>query len=459
MSYELASSEFDDVLEIIAPLAAGFADSGYQLYLVGGVVRDLIVGGHGALDDIDLTTDAHPKEIKRLLESVSQTLWAQGEKFGTIGAIVNGRDLEITTHRAETYDSESRKPEVVFGDDLETDLSRRDFTINAMAFSVVAKELLDPFGGLADLEARVLRTPDNPEISFIDDPLRMLRAARFIPRFELSVDPGLEKSVTKLGERLSIVSSERVHDELERLLGVEEPSLGFDFLERTGLLDFIVPGLDPGVRDLACVLASLSGSVLVRRAGLIVLLGVPDAGSWLRSLRYSTADRHLTIRLIEGANLILDSTSSAADIRRLVALVGVGHVGETMDLARNVAGVLDADSDAGGDAGTSLGIGSGSGSVGSGSVDSDSVGLPSRLAARVGGARSVFLELGMTENLANLTGPVSGGELIAELGLTPGPIVGQAVAMLAEHRLAHGPFDKSEAFDMTRTWLAEPKPD
>ncbi len=446
MSYPLASSEFDEVLEVVAPVAAGFADAGYQLYLVGGVVRDLIIGGHGALDDIDLTTDAHPKEIKRLLESVSQTLWAQGEKFGTIGAIVNGRDVEITTHRAETYDSESRKPEVVFGDDLETDLSRRDFTINAMAYSVIAKELHDPFGGMADLEARVLRTPGDPKISFIDDPLRMLRAARFIPRFELSVSPDLEKSVTKLGDRLSIVSSERVHDELERLLGVEEPGLGFDFLERTGLLDFIVPGLDPSVRDLACLLGSLSGSVLVRRAGLIALLDVPGASSWLRSLRYSTADRHLTIRLIEGVSLILGSTSSPADIRRLVALVGVGHVGETMDLARNMAGVLDADADAGGDAGLSRSAGARDGS-------------PSRLAARVGEARSVFLELGMTENLANLTGPVSGGELIAELGLTPGPIVGQAVAMLAEHRLAHGPFDKNEAFDLARSWLAETKPD
>jgi poly(A) polymerase len=282
----------------------------------------------------------------------------------------------------------------------------------------------------------------------------MLRAARFIPRFGLSVDPDLEKSVTKLGERLSIVSSERVHDELERLLGVQDPGLGFDFLERTGLLDFIVPGLDSNVRDLACVLASLSGSALVRRAGLIVLLGVPDAGGWLRSLRYSTADRHLTIRLIEGANLVLDSTSSAADIRRLVALVGVGHVGETMDLARNVAGVLDADADAGGDVGASRRARSGA--HGAGSYRDD----PSlRLAARVGEARSVFLELGMTENLANLTGPVSGGELIAELGLTPGPIVGQAVAMLAEHRLASGPFDKSEAFDLTRAWLSEHQPD
>ncbi len=454
MSYPLVSDEFDEVLEIVAPVAAGFADAGYQLYLVGGVVRDLIVGAHGALDDIDLTTDAHPKEIKRLLGSVSQTLWAQGEKFGTIGAIVNGRDLEITTHRAETYDSESRKPEVVFGDDLETDLSRRDFTINAMAYSVIGKELHDPFGGVTDLEKGVLRTPDDPGISFIDDPLRMLRAARFIPRFGLSVDPDLEKSVTKLGERLSIVSSERVHDELERLLGVQDPGLGFDFLERTGLLDFIVPGLDSDVRDLACVLASLSGSVLVRRAGLIALLGVPDAGSWLRSLRYSTADRHLTIRLIEGASLILDSTSSAADIRRLVALVGVGHVGETMDLARNVAGVLDADADAGGSVGASRRARSGA--YGDDSYRDEP---SSRLAARVGEARSVFLELGMTENLANLTGPVSGGELIAELGLTPGPIVGQAVAMLAEHRLANGPFDKSEAFDLARAWLSEHEPD
>ncbi len=419
-----------EVLEIVNPVSRHFADAGYQLYLVGGVVRDIALGAHGQFDDIDLTTDARPAEIKRLFKRVSSSLWTQGERFGTIGAIVNGRDLEITTHRAETYDPDSRKPKVVFGDDLKADLSRRDFSINAMAYSVITKELHDPFGGMADLERQRLRTPDDPEISFVDDPLRMLRAARFVPRFSLSVDPDLERAVVRLGERLSIVSAERVHDELERLLEVPDPSLGFDFLERTGLLDFIVPGLNPVTRPRACEAASRSNSVAVRRAGLLDSLGIEGAGSWLSKLRYSTVDRRLTLNLMRGAGSLLDSENSAADLRRLTCLVGIDHIDDALELAQNLA---------------SIGVANPSDS----SAQDGFVG-----GQRLAQARSILAELRRTEDLADLVSPVSGGELIEELGMRPGPLVGRAVAMLGEHRLSGGPFDKAEAFRLTREWLA-----
>lgn len=235
------------VVEETAPLAERFEGAGKRLYLVGGAVRDAIVGrpgGEGAADmDVDFTTDALPDEIEAIVRPVAGAVWTQGKRFGTIGCTVGGRRYEITTHRAEAYDPSSRKPEVAFGDDVEEDLSRRDFTVNAMALRLPALELVDPFDGLGDLAAGRLRTPLEPATSFTDDPLRMLRAARFVAGYGLEPEPALLEAIRQLASRLRIVSPERIRDELDKLLVLPDPEAGLWLVVRTGLADQFLPEL------------------------------------------------------------------------------------------------------------------------------------------------------------------------------------------------------------------------
>ena len=244
------------VLAELAPLAERFRTAGHRLYLVGGTVRDLFVGSGRNDFDLDLTTDARPPEIKRCLEGWADAIWTQGEKFGTIGAQVRNpagadRIYEITTLRAEAYTDDSRKPHVVFADEIEADLSRRDFTVNAMALELTADDgtpaLIDPFDGAVDLATRALRTPIGPDISFSDDPLRMLRAARFIAGYQLAPTEELVEAVREMAPRLEIVSAERIRDELDKLLVVDHPAAGLWFLVDTGLADQFLPEL-PAMR-------------------------------------------------------------------------------------------------------------------------------------------------------------------------------------------------------------------
>lgn len=229
-------------------LAAAFRGAGFSLYAVGGCVRDAFMSDARALDDIDYTTNARPDDIMRLIRPLCTATWDMGRAFGTIGGQLasTNRKVEITTFRSESYTDESRKPEVIFGDDLMVDLLRRDFTINAMAFDVIEPELIAPDGALSDLNARVLRTPTDPRVLFTDDPLRMLRAARFMSRFEFDVDPDVEASARELAERLRIVSPERIRVELDLLMMTQRPSLGLDFIVRTGLAEHFLPEL-PGL--------------------------------------------------------------------------------------------------------------------------------------------------------------------------------------------------------------------
>ena len=239
-------ARFAPVLQEMEPLASLFRQAGHRLYLVGGTVRDLLLGDEAKpLDqmDFDATTTATQDETKKLVAGIADAMWTQGERFGTIGLKVGERVYEITTHRAEAYSPESRKPDVVFAPDIETDLSRRDFTINAMALELTgdAPVLVDPYGGAADLMTRTLRTPLSPQESFSDDPLRMMRAARFIAQLQVVPEPGLTKAVTEMSERLSIVSMERVRNELDKLMVADKPSAGLWFLIDTGLVDSFFP--------------------------------------------------------------------------------------------------------------------------------------------------------------------------------------------------------------------------
>lgn len=245
----MVPERFAPVLAELDPLAQRFVAAGHSVFLVGGTVRDLLVGTERDEFDLDLTTDARPDAIKRCLDGWADAIWTQGERFGTIGAKKGDRTIEITTFRDEIYADDSRKPHVSYADDIETDLGRRDFTINAMALELGgdAPALVDPHGGAVDLMQRVLRTPLGPDISFSDDPLRMLRAARFIAGFELTPTDELVAAVRDMAPRMEIVSAERIRDEFDKLMVTDHPAAGLWFLHDTGLADQFLPEL-PAMR-------------------------------------------------------------------------------------------------------------------------------------------------------------------------------------------------------------------
>jgi len=230
---------------IVAKLARAFADAGHELAIVGGPVRDALLGH--ATHDLDFATDARADDILRIVRPISTAQWDIGREFGTIGARIAGEQVEITTYRADSYDGVTRKPTVEFGDTLEGDLARRDFTVNAMALRVPGRTLIDPSGGVEDLVVRRLRTPADPRVSFGDDPLRMLRAARFSAQLGFDVDPATVEAMTALRETLSIVSPERIQGELVRLLQTDDPVRGIRLLVDTGLMDQFLPEI-PALR-------------------------------------------------------------------------------------------------------------------------------------------------------------------------------------------------------------------
>ncbi|OBJ55128.1 CCA tRNA nucleotidyltransferase [Mycobacterium sp. 1423905.2] len=227
---------------VLSELGAAFDAAGQQLYLVGGSVRDALLGRLSP--DLDFTTDARPEQIQKILRPFADTLWDTGIEFGTIGAGKGDYRLEITTFRADTYDQVSRNPEVRFGDRLDDDLVRRDFTANAMAVRVTPSgpgEFLDPLDGLTALRARVLDTPASPEVSFGDDPLRMLRAARFVSQLGFHVAPRVRTAIEEMAPQLARISAERVAAELDKLLLGADPVAGIDLLVQTGMGDVVLP--------------------------------------------------------------------------------------------------------------------------------------------------------------------------------------------------------------------------
>ncbi len=226
---------------VIDELGSRFAAAGEELALVGGPVRDAMLGR--LQNDLDFTTSAPPETTERLLAGWVDAIWDMGRDFGTIGARIGTWQVEITTYRAETYDPSSRNPEVEYGDSLAGDLGRRDFTVNAMAVSVPGRDFEDPFGGLIDLANRTLRTPGRPEDSFSDDPLRMMRAARFAAQLGFTVAPEVVTAMTEMAGRIEIISAERVRDELVKLVCAPFPRLGLTLLVETGLAAYVLPEL------------------------------------------------------------------------------------------------------------------------------------------------------------------------------------------------------------------------
>ena len=439
-----------------------FAAAGRSLYLVGGSVRDaLFPGPAGTAEphDLDLTTDALPAETERLVRGWADDIWTQGEKYGTIGCRKGDQVYEITTHRAEVYVPESRKPEVTFGDDVVVDLSRRDFTINALALRLPDMELIDPFDGLGDLAAGRLRTPLDPEISFGDDPLRMLRAARFAARFSLEPDPALTAAVERMHGRLSIVSAERIRDELDKIVLVDVPSVALWFVVRTGLAgDFLpeLPGLaleqDPIHRHkdvLAHTLAVVdktSPNRLLRLAALFHDVGKPrtraitDGGvsfhhhevvgarmtrTRMEALRYSAADVDTVVRLVElhlrFHTYRLGWTDKA--VRRYVR-----DAGEHLDLLNELTRC---------------------------DCTTRNAAKARALARRMDELEARIAELGEQEELKALRPDLDGNQVMALLGIEPGRAIGEALDFLMELRLDEGPLGEEEAARRLQAWWAE----
>ena len=231
--------------EPIKGLAEAFAAAGFELALVGGPVRDAFLGRK--VHDLDFTTSATPDQIEKLVKPLADAIWDVGRAFGTIAAQLGGHTVEITTYRADSYDGSSRKPDVVFGSSLEEDLFRRDFTMNAMALTLPEVKLVDPCNGLEDLLAGILRTPIEPEISFQDDPLRMMRGARFTSQLGAVIHPDTMAAMTNLASRIADISAERVREEFTRLLATESPRQGLEVLVETGIADIVLPEL-PALR-------------------------------------------------------------------------------------------------------------------------------------------------------------------------------------------------------------------
>lgn len=231
-----------EIADLLAPLTARFADAGHELAIVGGPVRDILLS-RGTTNDLDLTTDARPEEIEALATGWADHVWDVGVRFGTVGARKGDHHLEITTYRSESYDPASRKPEVTFGDTLAGDLGRRDFTVNAMAVRLPSLEFVDLHDGMRDLAEGVLRTPGTPEESFNDDPLRMLRAARFVSQLGFAIAPEVLQAMAAMADRLEIVSAERIRDEFAKLLLGSHPRRGLEVLVQTGLAPYVVPEL------------------------------------------------------------------------------------------------------------------------------------------------------------------------------------------------------------------------
>jgi poly(A) polymerase len=446
------------LLDEVQPVAARFAAAGHRVYLVGGVVRDAILGRLSADSDLDLTTDARPDETEAVVRGWADAVWAQGKRFGTIGFRAGGRDYEVTTHRAEAYQPDSRKPEVAFSDAIDSDLSRRDFTVNAMALAVPSMELVDPFGGVEDLAAGRLRTPLTPEESFSDDPLRMLRAARFIAGYGLKPDPGVIAAVKALHHRLAIVSAERIRDELDKLIVVDRPGDGLWFLVKTGLADEFLPELpalgleqDPihqhkdVLAHTIAVVERTSPERLVRLAALFHDVGKPKTRAFgpagvsfhhhevvgarmtrdrLRALRYPTEDVDVVSRLVElhlrFHTYRMGWTDSA--VRRYVR--DAGPLLESLnELTRSDCTTRNRKK-------------------------------AEALARRMDELERRIADLQAQEELDAIRPDLDGVQVMEHLGIKPGPEVGAALAFLLELRLDQGPLGTDEAYRRLDEWWA-----
>jgi len=454
----------------VSRLANTFAAAGYELALVGGPVRDAFLDR--PLHDLDFTTDATPDQILALVKPISEAQWDIGRLYGTIGATLAGETVEITTYRADSYDGTTRKPDVVFGTSLEPDLLRRDFTVNAMALRLPQLNLVDPSGGLADLLAERLRTPSTPEISFGDDPLRMLRAARFTGQLGFTLDLDTALAMEKMRESIRIVSAERIGDELAKLMLSDNPRAGIEALMESGLAEIVLPEI-PGLRleidehhhhkdvyqHTLTVLEQAMGyeksrgnlpspDLTVRLAALLHDIGKPatrklEPGGVVSFYHHDVVGAKLAKKRLRALRFDNDTTNAVARLIELhLRFFGYTEGAWTDAAVRRY--VRDA-----GDQLERLHI----------LTRADVTTRNRRKADRLGFAyddlEQRIAALAEQEELGAVRPDLNGEQIMAVLGVPPGREVGEAYRFLLEQRLDDGPLGEEEATRRLVHWHAE----
>jgi poly(A) polymerase len=442
-----------------------FATAGRQLHLVGGPVRDALMGR--PCDDLDFATDARPEQVLEIVAPLASATWTTGIEFGTVGAQIQGVRCEITTFRADRYDRETRNPDVVYGDSLVDDLRRRDFTMNAMAVSVTGDRVFaDPYGGLTDLARGVLRTPGTPQESFADDPLRMLRAARFVSTLGVSVSPEVDAALRDMAGQLARITVERVQAELSKLLLGQAPRRGLEVLVDTGLAEVVLPEL-PALRmaadehgqhkdvyahtlqvlDQAIDLEDGGPDLVLRWAALLHDVGKPATREFLPGGRV-TFHHHEVV----GARMAR---------KRLKALRYPSHVidevAQLVFLHLRFYGYRSSDWT---DSAVRRYV------VDAGPllprlhklVRSDCTTRNKRKAAALSSAYDTLeariAALAAQEELAAIRPDLDGNEVMSILGIPPGPLVGKAYKYLLELRMEHGPLGHDRAVSELKSWYA-----
>ena len=447
-------------------LAEAFKAAGFKLALVGGPVRDAILGRLG--NDLDFTTNAKPAESKKILTSWADTVWEIGAEFGTIAARKGEIEVEVTTYRSESYEVDSRKPDVQFGENIEGDLKRRDFTINAMALELTTQTptFIDLFNGITDLQNKIIKTPGKAEDSFSDDPLRMMRAARFMSQLNFAVDESVISAIKKMADRLSIISAERIRDEFVKTLMSPNPRMGITLLVETGLADKFLPEIPKlkleidehhhhkdvyehtlTVLEQAIALEDrLDGpNLILRLAALMHDIGKPKTkelipGGGVSFHHHEVVGSRMTkerLRTLRFDNQVIK------DVAKLVFLHlrfhGYGN-GEWTDSAVRRY-VRDAE-----DLLTHLHLLTRADCTTRNKKKADS------LARTYDQLEERIVQLMMQEELNKIRPDIDGDEIMKILGVKPSPVVGEAYNYLLELRLEHGPLGVEKATEELLTW-------
>ncbi|MDX6278329.1 MAG: poly(A) polymerase [Nocardioidaceae bacterium] len=463
-------SRIDDVLaanSFLADLGTLFTEAGFELAIVGGPVRDAVLGRPG--NDWDFATSATPDDIERVVAGWADAVWDVGREFGTIGLRHGNHQLEITTYRSDAYDATSRKPEVQFGDSLEGDLSRRDFAVNAMAIRLPSSEFVDLFGGLDDLDQRLLRTPVTPERSFSDDPLRMMRAARFVSQLGFRAAPDVVTAMTDMAARLEIVSAERVRDELNKLLTGDDPVAGLRLLVETGLAAQMLPELpalilerdehhrhkDVYEHSLTVLeqAIALEGrletqpDLVIRLASLLHDIGKPKTrrfadGGTVTFHHHDVVGAKLVRKRMRALRYSNDLTDQVAKLVELhLRFHGYGS-GEWTDSAVRRY-VRDA-----GDQLQRLHI------LTRADCTTRNQKKALRLQRTYDELEKRIAVLAEAEELDSIRPDLDGGQIMAILGIEPGPEVGEAYRFLLELRMDRGPLSEADATEALKSFWA-----
>ena len=454
-------------IPLVAELGEAFARAGHDLYLVGGSVRDALMGRLG--HDLDFTTDARPDDTEAILRQHTHATWDIGRAFGTIGAQIDDWVVEVTTYRADAYHPDSRKPEIVYGETLEDDLIRRDFTVNAMALHAATRTFSDPYAGLTDIVSGILRTPFPPERSFSDDPLRMMRAARFTSQLGFTVTNEVRAAMTDMASRIEIISAERVRDELSKTLLTDHPREGLDLLVTTRIADYVLPEL-PALRlerdehhrhkdvyehsltvlDQSIDLEKRRGhdpDLTGRLAALLHDIGKPSTRKFEPGGKVSFHHHDIVGAKMARKRLkaLIYPSQVVKEVSKLVELHlrfhGYGDQGWTDSAVRRY--VRDA-----GDQLERLHI----------LTRSDCTTRNRRKAERLEFAyddlEARIANLTAKEELAAIRPDLDGQQIMATLGIKPGPEVGKAYKFLLNLRLDEGPHTPDEAKNALLAWWA-----